>query len=190
MNLAYFVLYFSILVWTFVPIRQYGQKLFWFFLFLAMQDPLTLILRKIFHSTSNIIYIIASVFMLFSLYETNYKQRKMILFVITLVIWITLYQNKVPNMDFYLDILGDTIILAAIFKKTVNHLIVYKEIKTFFAILILYQLSNITKVLHLFTGVLDAYFYFYLTTVFEILIGLFFIIFKEDDLRITIKIRK
>ncbi len=191
MNLAYSVMYFSILVWTFVPIRQYRQRLFWFFVFLATQDPITLIIRKILNSGSNLVFIIASILMIFSLidYKHNFKRKIIFLSIFTLLC-VGLILSGFHNIDVYIIILEDFAILVILLTKFADHLTKNHEIKTFFTLLILYQLNNITKELNLFSGFINAYSYFYITTAFEILIGLFFIIFKEDDPRINFIIKK
>ncbi len=51
------ILYISIFVWTLIPFRQWNQKYFWYFVFLAMIDPLTRIWGHLFHSNNFIISI-------------------------------------------------------------------------------------------------------------------------------------
>ena len=191
MSLIDFTVYTSMFVWILVPFRQYKQKLFWFFVVLAAPDPITTILRAIFNSNSNLVYIFASILMIYTLidYKRNVK-RKIIFFFILTLSSLGLIESKTPNIDLYLTVFLLIVILGIFFAKTVMSLVEYHEIKTFYALLILYQLSNITKILNVFTGVFDAYFYFYITTAFEILIGIFFIIFKQDDPRINFLIKK
>ncbi len=53
MNLVYIFLGISVIVWSTIPFRHVGKKYFYFFYFLAFSDPLTLLLRTVFHSGSN-----------------------------------------------------------------------------------------------------------------------------------------
>jgi hypothetical protein len=61
-----------------------------------------------------------------------------------------------------------------------------KKIDLFLLLIIFYELTILSKLITLISGSANAYLYFIVTTLFESIIGLLFLFFKEDDPRLII----
>ena len=180
----------SLVIWTIIPFRQWKQNYFKYFTILAMVDIVTNVLRKFFNSNTNSVYTIISLLLVYSLVGNKFiKKYKYILTTcLGLTIYLSIYTlNNINNLVLF-SILH-FIIIAILLKYFITKIVRTNILNIFTLILLLYEISVVTKIVNLITGFADAYTYFYLTTAFEILIGIFFIIFKEDDPRIVFKIR-
>ena len=189
---TYLILYmvFSFLVWIIAPIRQIGQKYFAFFLILISGDIITIFCRLAFHSRTNVFYIIANLLCLISIQE-----RKRSYFFISLITALSILTFIVEyfgfgyKQEFLLIGFGDFLLLYKFFQQSMIKFKEEKILSLFLACLSLYELIAITKFVGFITGASTATIYFEVATTLQILIGVFFCIYRESDTRLRIKVK-
>lgn len=177
------------IIWLLPPIRQYGGKYFYFFLILAIADPLTYLLLKITQSNMNSINII-SAFILFTilLNSKSFLRRWLILipiFMLLIIINFVSYEFQHATLIFI-----HVLIIMLIFKITVVYIFDKNELNFFHFSLLLYEaiivLRGIAILSELDTGIV----FFYLCAIFQILLAIFFSIFREDKPKLSISLKK
>ncbi len=189
MNFPLLILYLSIIVWSTIPFRHIRKKYFYFFYSIALIDPLTSYLRQLFHSSSNFFFIPLGFLSLVSLYEKQIIKKNKI-YIILLFIILCLINIKI-NLYVFLFLTG--LVYFSILLKLVSDfvILIYKEklFNIFSAVLVLNAVTEVFSFLHIYTGSTNGYFYFYTLLIFQIVIGFFFWIFKEDNPKLLIKLR-
>jgi len=173
------ILTLNIFVWLLPPIKQFGGRYFYYFLILALSDPLNIAIRYLFHFTFYL-HLILDLFLILSLFD--FRMLKNIPFVLLLILF-SVGSNifLTPDSAAVLMIICDLIILTIFLKRTVLYLHDYGSINLFFFVLILYETSAISKYLILLFELPVKIIYFNLTTAFEILIALYFTFFTTDN---------
>ena len=196
MNTIFIVFYItSLIVWIIVPIRQIKGTFFLFFLALIGGDIVTIIARFVFHSKTNIFYVISGLLCLISIQDKNISKLSKILLLSLCLISLALelydieFKQEFFKQQFSIMNLVDFLIFLKFLKIFIFKLVNEKSINFFLICLIFYQLTALIKILNFIGGAANASEYFIITTFFEIFIGLFFCIFKDDDPRIMIKLK-
>lgn len=188
MKFPYILVGISTLIWCTIPFRQFSKKYFYFFYFYGIAEPLTAYLRIIFHSPSNIFYLVFHYLMLISIFPPKfvrkYKIPLSVLFIAITVIYI------LSGLYTYLLIIGilDFLILYQFFIDIFNSAFKQRLINLFLFVLILNFILEIFQYLGIYFGYLNGYFYFYTVLTFEMFIGVFLLIFREDNPKLLIKI--
>ena len=183
------VLYISALVWIFPAIRQFKSDFFYYFLFIALCDPFGLLNVYFLHIIDpNKSLTIVSLLMFYaSQYGERINLSKWILNIILALIYIyvLLYFEKqdIPNAILHL------FILYKFMKAALLNLHSEGELNFFYFVLVFYEISLIfSKIVH-FSGTDAAIIVFISTISFQILIAIFFIIFREDSPALIFKIK-
>ncbi|MGA7723008.1 MAG: hypothetical protein WCA84_17715 [Ignavibacteriaceae bacterium] len=196
MNTIFIVFYItSLIVWIIVPIRHIKGTFFLFFLALIGGDIVTIIARFVFHSKTNIFYVISGLLCLISIQDKNISKLSKILLLSLCLISLALelydieFKQEFFKQQFSIMNLVDFLIFLKFLKIFIFKLVNEKSINFFLICLIFYQLTALIKILNFIGGAANASEYFIITTFFEIFIGLFFCIFKDDDPRIMIKLK-
>lgn len=183
------LLYSSLIVWIFPAFRQYRGRFFLFFLVIACGDPIMFALVILFNfnlgpvapliisffMTISIVYIVSEkvltkifigvfgLFILLPFIITSYK----VYYILIVVLHVFIFYK----------------ILIFFVKKNIDE----KSINLFYLIILLYELLNIFKVSNLVIGITNAYEFHVLTTIFQVALGLYFSIFRENSPRNFIK---
>ena len=190
-TLPYIITHISTFIWIIIPFRQRHEKYFMYFLFNAISDPLTLLLRIVFHSGSNIFYIAYPILILAALRSRKTWKKYWVFYIIGSIIFSIIIEKY---FNFTTEIIIDTIfhsmILYIFLKAFVLKVIKTQKLNIFIFLLIFTELLIITKDISLLTGFTNGYVYFYLTNGLQLLIGIFFYIFKENDRRIEFQFSK
>ena len=196
MNIFAELTYIGVVIWAIVPLRQYKQKYFLFFLFTAYADVMTVFARFFFHSKTNFFFPTFSFLALCSLldYKTikKYGITLILLFVITCLVGL---DNNTLGIAGYLMVAMSLSIMHSfilfIFLKQFITTFYSKQnlINLFLLILIIHEIMYVAKFLNYLTGFINGYFYLNFTTSFGILFGIFFIIFKADSPRLVFQLK-
>ncbi len=171
----------SILVWLFPPFRQYKNKFFIYFLILAILDPLVLLIQLFIYFQPVRIYLIGSLIQMISLMSSkNILRYKFILLPIIIInIWFSFYFGRSEIMAaLIVEIL---IILTIFLRLTLTNIYENMHIKLFYIILDFYVISLIVKFLVSLVDLKLGMNYFFLVSAFEIIIGIFFIFFNDEN---------
>ena len=183
------MVYLSPFVWIFPVIRQYKERFFYFFLTLAVFDPIGALIWLLFKfHTSPFQPLFVSYVLLITLLDhktiKNYKYLVAIGFILCVII---------PSIIgfrylFYLGIvIIHILIVYLMIRLFAEKGISRKGINIFYLNLLLYELLNLFKFYNIFVGLENAYTYATITSIFQIAIGIFFSIFKESSPQNIIK---
>lgn len=180
MDLIKYIHYINIIVWFLIPIRQFKTRLFLFFLILALVDPFLLGIYQFVQINSILYYLFCAIILLYpTLFEIK-KSIRIILIVFFLILSFISVQFSIIDA-----ILIQIIIHLMIFIFFLNLLVIYysrnRQVLFFHLILVIYQFSVLLKFYVYYSKTEIGEIYFFATTAFEILIGLFFILFNENN---------
>ncbi|MBM4171054.1 MAG: hypothetical protein FJ214_04200 [Ignavibacteria bacterium] len=182
------ILFFSsIAVWLLPPFKQFGTKVFFYFLLLALTDPIVLLTSTLFKINLPIEYNISvSYLLVISLLDKKViNEQKYILIFGFLFIFIVFFLPT-TNTQKYIVLLAIQLLILAIFIKTFAVSYVFdKKILIFYLMLIFYQLTIISKFFNVLIGFADATAFFIITSIAQIFFGLFFSIYREDNARLA-----
>ena len=190
------LVYIGIVLWAIVPLRQYKQKYFLYFLFWSYADVVTVFARFFFHSNTNFFYPSFSFLALCSLldYKTikKYGIILIILFVIICIVSLNDSTFGIPEpriVTISLSIIHSFILLIFLKQFITTFYTKQNVVNVFLLILIFNETTNVTKFLNYLTGFTNDYYYYIITSIFEILFGIFFIIFKADNKRLVFQLK-
>lgn len=188
--MLYYIIPFTIIIWIIIPFRQFRGRYFFYFLFLALMDPLTLFLRIFLNSNSNYFYIPLSYLAFVSLFDFSIiKKARSIFIIIFLIVCISNFSDYMADRFFFYMSLIHIMILLYFIKEFMVSFLKSKIFNVFILLLIFYELTIVTKNLNLIAGFTDAQIYHFISSIFEILIGLFFCFFKTDNRRFILQFK-
>ncbi|MGA7723007.1 MAG: hypothetical protein WCA84_17710 [Ignavibacteriaceae bacterium] len=180
----------SFTVWTVAPIRQIGQKYFMYFLILIAGDIITLFFRYALHSRTNVFYIFSGLLCLVAIQQKkNSNLFRSLILIISAATFIVEYFAFGYKGEFILISLCDFLLFYKFFQQSYVMYNAEKVLSIFLGFLSFYQLISVTKLLGFITDSASAASFFKIATSLQILIGIFFCIFKESDPRLLIKIK-
>lgn len=184
------IVYTSIFVWLLPPIKQFRTEYFYFFLILAILDPV----KILFFLTGDYSPVDISfpflILLVFSIFHTWFK--KYFLALIILAIIISFFgKNLSMTADYSIKVVVYTFILVVFLLRMSRFLIQSGNINLYYVVLILYVLSIILKYITLIFDLKTGVINFYLTSAFEIIIAFFFIFFNVNNEKIhfTVKLK-
>ncbi len=183
--------YLSIFVWLLPPFRQKKTFFFYYFFVLAIADLMSLILYKFVKVSFSDLYIVISFCLFIALQEIEYlKKRKMIFIGIGLIV-ISLSFFRIGNNTFVLLItVLHLIIILRILYLFVMVVAEKQSLNFFYLVLAFYEFTVLLKFLNfLFELKVEAQTYFYITTGFELLVGIFFTTFREDSSKLVYQLK-
>lgn len=189
MNVALLIGYVSSIIWSFPPFRQYKGNFFYYFLFIGISDPLVLILRsKMRFIPSNIYFVITLFAALISIISLNNKIRWK--FVWPVFIGLLCLGFSLPNWDIsYIEVA----LLVSILYYSTRYIIVFaaknRYLSLFHLLFLIYNASLLIKLINAMVDPLMGAIYFYSTTIFDIMLGILFCIFREEDKRLALRLR-
>lgn len=183
--------YFSIFIWLLPPLRQYKKFLFYYFLILAVSDLAGVLLFSYFNIEFFHFYIIVSFGSFVALQQTEYIAKKKILFLSSGLIVVALSFVKLEIwMQTFLFTFLHLLIIFRILYLFVMAVAQKQSIDFFYLVLAFYEFTVLLKFLNfLFEINVDAQTYFYITTGFELLVGIFFTMFREESPKLVYKLK-
>ncbi|PKL83349.1 MAG: hypothetical protein CVV24_05365 [Ignavibacteriae bacterium HGW-Ignavibacteriae-3] len=188
MNIQLIISFSSMFFWIFPAARQYKTQLFWYFLVLALMDPLSIII----HSATHYPYT-TSLFTSILLYAVLYSEVKTgtLKYLLALVITIMLISlfNLVP-FGMIFRIICNLIIIFFFFKRTLLFVADTGKLNVFHLFLLIEEISLVLKLVIVVYRVDAGDILFHITTAFQLLIAVFFSLYREDDKRLLINLRK
>jgi len=189
MSIASILVYISSFLWILPVLRQYRENYFYFFLVLALADPVNIISVFVLNIFPN--YFIHAIAGLLLFYSISFKVEDLlhywyanIIFIILFLIALFLIENLL-----FIILFLHFLILIKFIKIAIVKLHQTGELNWFFLVLILYEISVVTKVLIFISATETGNIYFYLTLVFQYLIAIFFAIFREGSSLLRIRLR-
>lgn len=187
-DLAKLLYFFSVIVWLLPPFKQYKGRYFLFFLILAVIDPITFSYSFITKSTlPSQVFILFNYFLVLSLITKNMIKKSWLLFLLlTLVMFVpTIFQfDRIQNLG--VVILLQSTIAFIILKNFITHYIATRSISVFHSVFLFYLFTIILKYLNILVGYADATAFFFLTSIAQIVFGLFFSVHRENKSGLTV----
>jgi hypothetical protein len=182
------IAYTSLVLWLLPPFRQYRSRYFSFFLVLSLGDPFTMLLYSAGLLPAGGFHFFIISFFMFISYDNfkPLKEKKLNELILVLISIIPYFFTN--NTNFGIIFLHLVIFMRFLRDAMVNTAKNY-EVNLFYFALVLYELSIILKFFSIISTFYN-YTYFYLTTVLEMLLALFFIFFREDKPKLSFSIQK
>lgn len=192
MPLSFVILYLSIFFWIFPAVRQYRSNLFFYFLTLAAADPFMLVVYGFMHLKplpQNVFYLLFFFFSLFSIYYSYYRKRY--IFILSLFLFCLYLIFIVLKLNYFLQLTVaiKAVILFVFAVKAVTYVALHSRVNFFHVVLILYEISVIMKYLAIITDAQTGAAYFHITSIFQMFIGIFFSIFREENSKLLIELK-
>ncbi|HCY75823.1 MAG TPA: hypothetical protein DHV28_07860 [Ignavibacteriales bacterium] len=180
MELLRYIAYASIVIWALIPIRQFGTRLFLFFLILALLDLSSFILLYVFKTKTEVIYLIGTTILLYPLLtELKNIYRFGVVWVLVAAAFIIFYYTSISPILFQMVI--HLAILIYFLKVLVLYYGLNRNVLLFHCFLLAYEFSLILKFFVYWHELNLGLIYFYLTTIFQIGIGIFFLFINEKN---------
>ena len=189
MNLTEIVkyLYFAgIIVWILPPFRQHKSYMFDFFLVLAIIDPATLIYVLLTKTNMPLWLIALFIYLLIISVTTEELLKKLKYAFIALPLFFVVLIPYMITKYYHVIFICMTIVLLFVFLKwLITFYVDNKKLNVFYLMLVFYILTVILKFFNLLIGFADASEFFIITTIAQIIFGLFFSIVRENESGIT-----
>jgi hypothetical protein len=180
MTIASLIIDTSTLVWAVIPIRQYRTKLFGYFLIFAVLEVAFLILKNFYYINTYYYYLYGVILLIYPVfYGIKRKYR------IWIIVGLIIIGSFLSYLSAKYAILVQLAVHLAILLNFLRYFIINygesRRINIFNLMLVLYEFSIIPKFFILYSESMAGLAYFYLSTIIEIFIGLFFVFFNEKN---------
>ena len=178
MELIKYIIYLSSVVWILIPIRQYKTRFFLFFLLLGLYDPVFISAFYLFNIDVSPLYLLGTCLLPYAVLF-NVKVRTKYFITIFLFIICGIVVFFFPTKIIILQLMIHLLIFFSFLKTFTISYSDIRKLSVFFLILLSYEFSLLLK--FYLTDFELGIMYFHLTTVFQILIGIFFLFINEKN---------
>jgi len=167
--------------WLFPPFKQFGGNYFYFFLILALMDPIALLLRPIkAQFLLHPLYLTGSFLLFVSLFEKKELKKYFIVFLLGLIL-INIFSNSTDLQIYHGSLLVVHLLILIIFlQRMIVDYVGSNRIQGFLLILIFYELTTILKFFNFMLGFTNAAGFYIITSIAQIAFGLYFSIIREN----------
>jgi hypothetical protein len=179
MYLARIIIYISILIWLIPPFKQLKGGYFLYFLILGYSDPLAIMLLR-FRIDVQFVHIITAFLVTISVLYYNKNLNLKWIAALFLLLGLSLWKAGVENRYLYF-IIFHIIIYLQILIPSIKEFYLKHQINLYFTVLMIYELSTILKYIAVTYNYFTGIYLFYLTSVFEMFVALFFIFFNLQN---------
>lgn len=188
MTIASIIAYISIFFWIFPAIRQYKRNYFHYFLFLALSDPINIFCVSFIGVTQGWVHSVAGLLLFYSVGYSNNEFRKYLIYNTVLILVFVCLLVVLANLR-YPILATHTMILAKFLKIAFVHLHNTSKLNLFYLALIFYEITIVINFIDLITGTSVGITFFYIILAFQILLAIFFIIFREENPMLNFKLK-
>lgn len=181
-------------IFAIIPIRQFGGNYFYYFLFLAIEDPLSTLLIKSLHFHQLKIHVLFSFIVLYAIVKQKEINKSILYFIPISVIYLFASSyadvSSIETQKLLRMIVGIThcFILLVIVKRVVFDIKVKITLNLFLFVLALYESITVFKFIMAILELSRGLLFFFLSAGFQVLLALFFILFRDDNPKLLIKI--
>jgi len=194
MELATIIFRSSMFIFLLPPIRQFRGRYFYFFLTLAVEDPLGSFLVHKAHFDWEIVHIVFSVLLLTAIIKPEKFLKKSLHFLpffLFVILFYYIFKNYYKfvhgSLEFGIGLMH-FIIFVALIKQSILLIRERMEINIFQILLILYETSIISKFITYSLLETKGLIFLFITLAFELILGLFFSIFRSDNPKLFIRL--
>lgn len=188
-NYLLIMLLISVIAWAMPMIRQANSKLFYFFYIIALMDPLGIIFSyfKVTYSNNSIAFLDILIFFSLKYIVVN---KKIFYTSVSFLTAFYIYLLFTPPIYMIYSIILSTIFILVVFlMHTLRFVAATSMINIFHLMLLFYEVTIIAKVILLLNYSETAFIYFIATSLFQVLIAIWFTIFKEDNPKLHLNLR-
>jgi len=189
MTIEFIIICLSMFFWIFPAAKQYRTQLFWYFLVFALMDPVTMIIGSTIKTSSPQMTMVLSFILLLSVMSSlinKYSTRVLLLAASSLLLF-SFFSSRIFATN--LMILFHLTIIYFFIRRTFYFIANNGAVNIFHVFLLLEEISIVLKILAVLTEAKTGIAYFYATSFFQVLIAIFFTIFKEDDNKLFIDLK-
>ena len=183
LNFASLLFNIGVIIWIFPAIRQFRGSIFYYFLILALADPIFYVHTTLFNAVGSNFLILTLNFLLF-LSILSKKELHRYRFILAgffiLAILVLVFDSNYQTAYSFVVLLRLSIFVK-FFIIFIQKNVEDNAASIFYIVLLIYELTNIFKFSNFVFGITNATAYFIITSFFQILIGIYFSIFKEDS---------
>jgi hypothetical protein len=179
-------------VWIIAAVRQYKTRYFYYFLFNALCDPIGIIYESTINHSNNIpVYLVLGYLTFVALFPIKKVKENLIAWLVPLFLLIAYLAIYIQlHVWFILLMVIHLFILFRLLYDLLEQLYEEKIFDIFISVIIFYELTNLTKLGSIVTGLNSHVFYYYLlTNVFVTLIGMFFVILKYGNRKFVFELK-
>lgn len=180
MHIIQIIAYSSIIIWLLIPLRQIRTRFFLFFLVLALFDPIAFIWGKFLHSPIAIPYILGTAILPYTILFEVRKEIKLFIIsalILSAAIFLFFFKNEVS----ILQIVVHLIIFIYFLKIMIVNYSEQRSLMLFHLLILAYEFSLLLKFFVIYRGLEVGIAYYYLTTSFQSVIGILFLLFSERN---------
>lgn len=189
MTLSKIIFYISLFTWLLPPLKQFRGRFFYYFILQAVSDPIVMILFA-FNLHSLQFYLVKDILLLVSLWKPKALIKGLPYFIPLLILvyfgTVAIHYTVICIIIAALHV----IVIYLVFKMAIAEVMEFNEVKIFYILISIYELSVILKNINAIITIHSGILYFYLTTAFEILLGLSFIFIREDEKKFAITFKQ
>ncbi|MCL4548069.1 MAG: hypothetical protein M1495_05830 [Bacteroidetes bacterium] len=175
----------SIIVWLFPAIKQYKTDYFYFFLVLAVADPVVLLLGFVLRLTAPFTAPFLMLMQIGSLRPKKLLWLPFALIFLLIFVWFIKESNNALHLT---GSIGHLIIFMMIISRLIDQLSSRQLLSGFLVLLSTYELINVLKVLIVITDLMNGITQFYIASFFQILFGIVFCFISIKSSRFDIKL--
>lgn len=179
----------SIVIWLFPAFRQYKTSIFYYFLILALSDPIAYVSVKIFNISALDIHSLGGILLYYSIDMKWENIKKYWVLNLIFIIGFFMAFFTLSNLLFLL-IACHLLILSKFIKYIIIRLHSLNEIDCFYLVLTFYELTFLVSFIVVLSQTTIGYLEHYITLVFQLLIGIFFIVFRYNSRFLLISLKR
>jgi len=176
------------IVWIFPAFRQFKSNLFYYFLLLALSDPVALLFLFLAKIETGITHSVVGILLFYSI-EFNWKNllENWKFNLMVLIVFVSAF-FMLPEIILFV-LICHLLILSKFMKYIIIRLHGLGEINCFYLVLVFYELTILVNLIVFISETNIGYVLHYITLSFELLIAIFFIIFKNDGRSLIISLK-
>jgi len=177
------------IAWAMPMVRQANSSLFFYFYTIALADPIVILLTyfRVLNSNEILTFFATLNFVALKNLVVNKKLFYTSISVLTLFFIFVLFTT--PNYFLYLIIVNKFFNLIVFLLYTLRFVAATSNLNIFHLMLLFYEATLITKIIVMINYTETAFVYFVVTSLFQVLIAIWFTIFKEDNPKLHLNLR-
>ena len=187
MKLALLIFYISTVAWVFPIFRQYKSDLFYFFLFLGLCDPLSIIAGKVLSLPGETLAVIFAPILFYTINvdrKKPFKISKLEIFVFVLAYSLIFL---IDNLNIIILLIHTLVAIRAIYRIIID--LHYKQkINIIRVVLAFYMITSVASHVVFLNEEYQGWILFYTNLAFQVLIAIFFSIFSENNPKMNIQL--
>jgi hypothetical protein len=178
--LSEYLFFAELIVWAIPPLKQFKGGYFLFFLVIAVSPFASVLGFYLIKLIPFTVYVIASFIMLVILQYYNSGKIKFLIITLIFPVSFIIYYNE-WHYDLISIIILHTSIVIYVIYFLLQFLYKTNSLNLYYFVLVIYEASVVLKMITFLTNIQTGKLYFYITSIFELLIGIYFIFFNIEN---------